>query len=76
MEVNGVHGSDQLEAIFNPQEAAGEGTVVLPSPGWEPLKVCCIVHEGHKRPERSVPNVVNTGTPRSKLRMRRTGSLD
>ena len=35
VQVNGVHGSDQLEASLNPQEAAGEGTVVLPSPGWE-----------------------------------------
>ena len=34
-EVKGLHGSDQREASLNPQEAAGEGTVVLPSPGWE-----------------------------------------
>eukprot|EP00959_Pyramimonas_sp_CCMP1952_P006481 135400-Pyramimonas_sp.AAC.1 len=30
--VKGVHGSDQQEASVNPQEAAGKGTVVLPSP--------------------------------------------
>ena len=34
-EVKGLHGSDQREASLNPQEEAGEGTVVLPSPGWE-----------------------------------------
>ena len=55
MQVNGVHGSDQLEASLNPQEAAGEGTAVLPSPQG------CVVQymRGTNVQNAGVTNVVN-----------------